>query len=126
VTALGLDPKGTCLIATPSTEEEGVETEEYDISFKIPPPTGHQPPFYVGTIAVAATDDRDLAKWGFKVLLGRDILKHMLLSYNGQTKFYTLAYYNPSKQPITKKAVVSSGCLRIPQPLKAVPFHSND
>jgi predicted aspartyl protease len=82
---LNLTRKGTCTLATPSTGEKPCEVDEYDVSIKIlgVPAT----PFYLGTVAVAA-----IAPVAYQALIGRDVLEHFLLSYNGRSKFFTLAY----------------------------------
>ena len=59
---------------------------QYDVSIIIPLP---KTPFSDQCISVL---DAELASFGFKVLIGRDILRHGLLVYDGYTGLYTLSF----------------------------------
>jgi hypothetical protein len=56
----------------------------------IPGPTPNHPQYYIHTLAVV---EADLVKaQGFHALIGRDVLSHCFLAYNGMTGLFTLAY----------------------------------
>jgi hypothetical protein len=88
ITALGLTPTGVATILTPSTGATPHTTDQYDASLQIYSRL-HQPPLAIPVIAVIASN---LRVQGFDALIGRDVLEHCLLSYNGQSGFYTLAF----------------------------------
>ena len=85
---LGLTRKGTCPLLTPSTGEEAKEADEFDVSIKILG-SGPGQAFSLGTVAVAAAE---VAPFGFQMIVGRDILSHCLFTYNGQSRFFTIAF----------------------------------
>jgi predicted aspartyl protease len=85
---LNLTRKGTCALWTPSTGEAAKEADEFDVDIKILG-SGADQVFPMGTIAVAAAD---VAPFGFQIIIGRDVLAKCLFSYNGQSRFFTLAY----------------------------------
>jgi predicted aspartyl protease len=78
---LGLLPTGAISIATPSHENHEVLT--YDIDLII-----EQNNFTIQDIQVFATG---LNNQGIQGLIGRDVLQHMLLVYNGYSGNFTLA-----------------------------------
>jgi len=78
---LGLQPTGSISIATPSHDNHEVLT--YDIDLIIEDNRVHLP-----DVPVFATG---LKKQGIHGLIGRDVLKHMLLVYNGYSGHFTLA-----------------------------------
>jgi predicted aspartyl protease len=78
---LGLQPTGSIAIATPSHDHHDVLT--YDIDLII-----EQNLFHIADVPVFATG---LKNQGIHGLIGRDVLKHMLLVYNGYSGDFTLA-----------------------------------
>lgn len=88
IQALGLTPTGSTLMFTPSTGAQGHLTDQYDASLKIYC-TRQQVPLEISVIAVVASD---LRVQGIDALIGRDVLKFCLLSYDGQSGFFTLAF----------------------------------
>jgi predicted aspartyl protease len=78
---LALRPTGAISIATPSHENHEVLT--YDIDLII-----EQNNFTIQNIQVFATA---LNNQGIQGLIGRDVLQHMLLVYNGYSGNFTLA-----------------------------------
>lgn len=88
--ALQLSPTGSATINTPSTGKQPHVANQYDVSLIIPGPTPSHPAFYIHTLAVV--DAQLFAAQGFHALIGRDVLQHCLLAYNGATSLFTLAY----------------------------------
>jgi hypothetical protein len=78
---LALIPTGAISIATPSHESHEVLT--YDIDLII-----EENNFHIQDIQVFATG---LHNQGIQGLIGRDVLQHMLLIYNGYSGNFTLA-----------------------------------
>jgi Aspartyl protease len=87
---LGLTPTGQVMIRTPSTGNNPVSFDQYDVSMLVPPASANQVPLYIGTLPVVCTEL--LVSQGFHVLVGRDILAHCLFIYNGSTNLFTLSY----------------------------------
>jgi predicted aspartyl protease len=85
--ALGLQPTGTTQVITPTTGSVPVNADTYDVSILIP--AGNQQPFVRPNMAVSSSV---LLHQGFHALLGRDILKHCILHYNGSGQLFTVAY----------------------------------
>jgi predicted aspartyl protease len=81
IAMLGLQPTGSIAIATPSHEHHDVLT--YDIDLII-----EQNQFHIPDVPVFATG---LKNQGIHGLIGRDVLQHMLLVYNGYSGDFTLA-----------------------------------
>jgi hypothetical protein len=88
--SLDLTPTGNCLINTPSTGRTPVPADQYDVSLIIPAQTKEHIPFILSTLAVVCADL--LTPQGYHALIGRDVLEHCVLTYNGAAKFFTLAY----------------------------------
>jgi hypothetical protein len=88
VTKLGLTPTGQMQMCTPSTGTTPHPANTYDVSIQIPCANG--PALIFQTIAVASV--QLLLPQGFHALIGRDVLKHCLLNYNGAIGLFTLAY----------------------------------
>lgn len=88
IQSLGLSPTGSTLMFTPSTGAQGHITDQFDASLQIYRTT-EEPPLEIPVIAVVASD---LRAQGIDALIGRDVLQHCLLSYNGQEGFFTLAF----------------------------------
>jgi len=90
MTALGLTPTGRIQINTPSTGATPHMADQYDVGIAIPPGVPSHPSLIFPTVAVTAS--HLLATQGFHALIGRDILRGCLLTYNGTTGTFTLAY----------------------------------
>ena len=81
IAQLGLQPTGSIAIATPSHDHHDVLT--YDIDLII-----EQNLFHLADVPVFATGFKNQ---GIAGLIGRDVLRHMLLVYNGYSGHFTLA-----------------------------------
>jgi len=88
IQTLGLTPTGSTTILTPSTGATGHTTDQYDASLQIYHTT-EESPLSIPVIAIVASV---LRVQGIDALIGRDVLKYCLLSYNGQSGFFTLAF----------------------------------
>jgi predicted aspartyl protease len=86
---LGLSPTGIALVHTPSTGGQPAQAETYDISLVIPAKPG-QLHLINHTVSVIAS--QLLANQGFHALIGLDILKGCLLTYDGANGLFSLAY----------------------------------
>jgi hypothetical protein len=75
---------------TPSTGGTPHTTQQYDMRLIIPGPSPMHPALDLRNIPVAAAEI--MIHQGFHALIGRDILRHCLLTYNGTTGLFTLAY----------------------------------
>ena len=90
LTSLGLTATGSVSIKTPSTGVGTHSTLQYDVGFRIPPQTRGDSALAFPAIAVVAVDI--LPAHGYHALIGRDILAHCILIYNGVTGFFSLSY----------------------------------
>lgn len=81
IAQLGLQPTGSIAIATPSHDHHDVLTFDIDLIIE-----GNQ--LHIADVPVFATG---LKKQGIDGLIGRDVLKYMLLVYNGYAGHFTLA-----------------------------------
>ena len=90
VTALQLVATGPVTMNTPSTGATPHTAWEYDVSIIIPGASANHAPLLIPNIAVASTEL--LATLGFHALIGRDILSRCILTYNGETGLFMLAY----------------------------------
>lgn len=88
--ALSLTPTGNVKMVTPSTGKTPVDIDQYDVGIVIPAAIANQIPFALQTIPVACTEL--VSSQGFHALIGRDILSHCLLNYNGSMGMFTLAF----------------------------------
>lgn len=88
IQALNLSPTGSTQMFTPSTGAAGHTTDQHDASLQIYC-MEQQAPLEIPIIAVVASS---LRIQGIDALIGRDVLRYCLLSYNGQSGFFTLAY----------------------------------
>ena len=87
--ALQLQPTGSVQVHTPSTGGVPVSADTYDIGFAIPGPSGSTP-FLLPSMQVTASG---LASGqGIHVLIGRDVLSQFIMTYNGTTGLFMLAY----------------------------------
>jgi len=87
--ALGLTPTGSTQMMTPSTGATPHEALQYDVALAIPAAPPNPQPFYKHTLPVVGSE---LSIQGIDALIGRDILKDCLLTYNGVVGFFTLAF----------------------------------
>jgi predicted aspartyl protease len=90
IAALNLQPTGSASVITPSTGPTPHQTSQYDVALAIPGSTTQDAALIFPTIAVISA--KLLQSQGFHALIGRDILNRCLLTYNGTTKLFTLAY----------------------------------
>ena len=86
---LSLTPTGTTSVFTPSTGAQPATLNQYDIGLMIPSTANH-PALIHATIPVIECEL--LAAQGFHVLIGRDVLSRCLLTYDGQSGLFSLAY----------------------------------
>jgi hypothetical protein len=89
---LKLTPKGQVPTYTPSTGASPQQCDQYDISLFIPGATAGTTPFNGPNLLVIAATRDSLHPQGIQGLIGRDVLEHCLLQYNGTTASFTLAY----------------------------------
>ncbi len=87
--SLNLSPTGVVTIHTPSTKDKPAQHDQYDISL-IVPATKNQASLIFNTLPVVCAEL--LIPQGFHALIGRDVLKLCMFSYNGLTELFTLAY----------------------------------
>jgi Aspartyl protease len=87
--ALNLTPTGSASVNTPTTGAQPAVADQYDVGLVIPSASG-SPPLFHHTIAVVKADL--LIAQGFHALIGRDVLRGCLLTYDGKTGLFTLAY----------------------------------
>lgn len=86
---LGLSPTGTVSVVSPTTGAIPHPADQYDVGLLIPPAAPHHAPYILSTLPVTATD---LSIQGLQALIGRDILRDCLLTYNGTIGLFTLAF----------------------------------
>jgi len=84
--SLGLKPTGTVKVHTPSTQGEGEEMSQYDIHVVIG--EGQSYPLTMVLPAIGIT----IANQGFCALIGREILNHCILIYNGPEQKFHINY----------------------------------
>ena len=87
--ALNLEPRGQTSAFTPSSGAKPVACFQYDVGLVIP--SGGVAFVTHNLLVIEAVAD-SLHPQGIQALIGRDILKHCLLNYNGVVDFFTLAY----------------------------------
>lgn len=81
--SLGIKPTGTVKVHTPSTQGDGEEMCQYDIHVVIGEGQSYPLTMVLPAIGVA------IANQGFCALIGREILNHCVLTYDGpKQKFY--------------------------------------
>lgn len=86
---LGLTPTGSVEVTAPSGDGHPRIAEQYDVSLTIPAGIGESPLIFP-TLPVFCSDLHNSG--AFNALIGRDVLASCLLSYNGRTGLFTLAY----------------------------------
>ena len=89
VQTLNLTPTGNAPVVTPSTGNQPVNADQYDVSL-IVPAGQNQVPFYIANLPVLCMEL--LTSQGFHALIGRDVLIQCIFSYNGTAGWFTLAY----------------------------------
>lgn len=87
--SLGLTPTGSTMMNTPSTGTQPVSVDTYDVSLIIYASAQHTPLIH-HTIPVTCSEL--LVAQGFHALIGRDILKGCLLTFDGQNGLFSLAF----------------------------------
>ncbi len=86
VTQLGITATGQVPMITPSTGDQPVDADLYDVSLVL----AHSEISYTfGALPVMCSS---LRHQGFDVLIGRDVLERCLFVYDGRTQIYTLAF----------------------------------
>lgn len=90
ISALQLSPTGSVGMSTPSTGSQPHTALQYDVAIVIPGSNQNHAPFVLSNLPVV--ECILLANQGFHALIGRDILQHCILSYNGVMQQFTLAY----------------------------------
>ena len=88
ISSLGVIKHGEMNVLTPSTQDEHVIMDQYDIALVIPSIQGESPHI----IPVLPVVESTLVKQGFHALIGRDVLSKCMLVYNGQRNQFTLAF----------------------------------
>lgn len=86
---LSLSPTGQVQVNTPSTGAQPVVAYQYDVSLLIKT-TETQQPLYRPAMPVLSSEL--IVRQGFHVLIGRDVLQHCLLTYDGRNGLFSLAY----------------------------------
>jgi hypothetical protein len=86
--ALGLTPTGQLDIHTPSTQGTPVPTDTYDVVVAILAARTGDAHFISDTIQVTAS----VLSGGIQALIGTDILKSCILTYNGADQCFTVAW----------------------------------
>lgn len=89
LTQLNLTPTGSATVNTPTTGNTPALADQYDVSLMIPS-AQDSPALVHHALAVVQADL--LQVQGFHVLVGRDVLQGCLLTYDGKTGLFTLAY----------------------------------
>jgi hypothetical protein len=90
LTAVGVTPLRIGLVNVPTLG--GLRPMvEYTVSLTIPPPGG-MPSRGGLTLCNLPVVEQPLGQIGYEALLGRDVLAHCVLIYDGPSRAYTLAY----------------------------------
>ena len=87
---LNLTATGVVDIHTPSTNGQAQRRNQYDVSLYIPPPSLGISGFQMPVLAITETHLRK--GQGIDGLIGRDVLAHCVLFYNGPNGIMTLCY----------------------------------
>lgn len=87
---LGLTPTNVIQMFTPSTGATPVPTNQFDVGLIIPGSSAKHAPLAFPTIPVV--ESNLFAGQGFHALIGRDILRHCILNYNGDFGYFSLGY----------------------------------
>ena len=84
--SLGLSPTGSVSVHTPSTGNQAVNQDQYDVSLTF---LHSKLSFNIASIPVVASN---LQIQGIDALLGRDILNDFLLVFDGQLGVFTIGF----------------------------------
>lgn len=88
--ALGLTPTGTTDVVTPTTGVNPVTAETFDVGFAILAGRPGESHLILNTCKVSSMEL--LEAQGIHALIGRDILAHCILVYNGSESHFTIAW----------------------------------
>lgn len=83
---LALEQRGSTAIHTPSTGTNYEERPQYDVAMVVG--EGQPKPLHLNLLVIAT----GLASEGFSVLVGRDVLEHCVLTFEGPTARYKLVF----------------------------------
>jgi len=86
---LGLTPTGTIDFVTPSSGQNVVTTDTYDVDLNIYK-TEKEPPLSMPNLRVAACEL--FLRQGIHALIGRDVLSRCIFIYNGEDGIFSLAF----------------------------------
>ena len=86
VESLGLSPTGQVDVHTPSTGQNTVKIFQYDVCLMLDHTENNR---FFSSLPIMASD---LSKQNIQGLLGRDVLAHCLLVYDGASGRYSLAF----------------------------------
>ena len=86
---LNLTPTGTTQVNTPTTGNQPVSANTYDVSLAITAMAGLAS-FVLNTIPIIQSDLQ--SSQGIQALIGRDVLKLCHLTYDGRNGLFSLAY----------------------------------
>lgn len=88
VKALGLTPTGTCPIYSASSDTTPDYCNQYDVGLAILMDNSE---VHIVSVTIPVVE-RPLQGHGFIALIGRDVLSHGLMLYNGQMSTLTLSF----------------------------------
>lgn len=88
--SLNLTPTGQVVLHTPSTGDQPVPADQYDVGLIVPAASQTQAPLIILNQAVICASL--FTAFGFQALIGRDVLAQCTLWYNGSTSRFTLSY----------------------------------
>jgi hypothetical protein len=88
IAPLGLAATGAAMCHTPSTGQQALPFNQYDVMIFIPGAPG-APAWIIEALPIM---ECDLSAQGIQGLIGRDILDKGILIYNGLSNQFTLAY----------------------------------
>lgn len=89
VRRLGIDPSGSIMMQTPSTNGTAVACNQYDVSLYVPPSVPGTLGLLIPAIPITETM---LSTQGIDGLLGRDVIDSNVIIYNGSTRIMTLSF----------------------------------
>lgn len=88
IAPLGLTATGAVMCHTPTTGQNAVRLDQYDVMLLVPGVVATQ--FWM--IEAVSITECDLSAQGIQGLIGRDVLDRAMLVYNGPAKTFTIAY----------------------------------
>jgi hypothetical protein len=86
---LGIPPTGSSSVNSATTGDYPATADQYDVSLLIPGSQGSPSLVYH---AIAVLESKLLDAHGFHALIGRDILANCLLTYDGKSGLFIIAY----------------------------------